>query len=152
MTDEIAAVFKTGGRAGRRAGRPYSKLQGQLISAPLRTTKMLTGDAEANIWNFLSWRSSMRDAFTMRFRPEVAEFVQAQASAGNRSVTNFVETLLLREKARFEESQRQLTVQAVADLLRHEQHNLVRDADETEAEYTARRELFGALLDHARHG
>jgi hypothetical protein len=29
----------------------------------------------------------MRDAFTMRFRPEVAEFVQAQASAGNRSVT-----------------------------------------------------------------
>ena len=94
----------------------------------------------------------MRDAFTMRFRPEVAEFVQAQASAGNRSVTNFVETLLLREKARFEESQRQLTVQAVADLLRHEQHTLVRDADETEADYSARSELLGALLDHARHG
>jgi len=36
----------------------------------------------------------MRDAFTMRFRPEIAESVQAQASAGNRSVTNFVETLL----------------------------------------------------------
>ena len=52
----------------------------------------------------------MRDPFTMRFRPEVAEFVQAQASAGNRSVTNFVETLQLREKSRFEESQRQLTV------------------------------------------
>ncbi len=75
----------------------------------------------------------MRDAFTMRFRPEVAEFVQAQASASNRSVTNFVETLLLREKARFEESQRQLSVQAAADLLRHEQHNLMRDADETDA-------------------
>jgi hypothetical protein len=43
----------------------------------------------------------MRDAFTMRFRPEVAEFVQAQANAGNRSVTNFVKTLLLREKALF---------------------------------------------------
>ncbi len=94
----------------------------------------------------------MRDAFTMRFRPEVAEFVHAQARAGNRSVTNFVETLLLREKARFEESQRQLTVQAIADLLRHEQHELVRDVDETDAEHAARSELFGALLDHARHG
>ena len=94
----------------------------------------------------------MRDAFTMRFRPEIAEFVQAQASAGNRSVTNFVETLLLREKTRFEESQRQLTVQASADLLRHERHDLVRDADEADAEYAARSELLGALLAHARHG
>jgi len=94
----------------------------------------------------------MRDAFTMRFRPEIAEFVQAQASAGNRSVTNFVETLLLQEKTRFEESQRQLTVQAAADLLRHEQHTLVRDADEADTDYAARSELFGALLDHARHG
>ncbi len=94
----------------------------------------------------------MRDAFTMRFRPEVAEFVQAQARAGNRSVTNFVETLLLREKARFEEGQRQLTVQAAADLLRQERHDLVRDVDETDAEYAARSEMFGALLDHARNG
>ncbi len=94
----------------------------------------------------------MRDAFTMRFRPDVAEFVQAQASAGNRSVTNFVETLLLRENARFEETQRQLTVLAVADLLRHERHDLVRDVDEADAEYAARSDLFGALLDHARHG
>ena len=67
-------------------------------------------------------------------------------------MTNFVETLLLREKSRFEESQRQLTVQAVADLLRHEQHDLVRDADEADSDYVARSELFGALLDHARHG
>ena len=94
----------------------------------------------------------MRDAFTMRFRSDTAAFVQAQAAASNRSVTNFVETLLLREKAGFEESQRQLTVQATADLLRHEQHDLVRDADEADAEYAARSELFGALLGHARHG
>lgn len=92
----------------------------------------------------------MRDAFTMRFRPDVAEFVQAQARAGNRSVTNFVETLLLREKARFEESQRQLVVMATPDLLRQEKHDLVRDADETDADYGARRELFAALLDRAR--
>jgi len=94
----------------------------------------------------------MRNAFTMRFRPDIAEFVQAQASAGNRSVTNFVETLLLREKARLEESQRQLTVQAVADLLRHGQHELVRDMDESDADYAGRGATFEALLDHARQG
>ena len=94
----------------------------------------------------------MRNAFTMRFRPEVAAFVQAQASAGNRSVTNFVETLLLREKARVEESERQLTVQAPADLLLHEQHTLLRDADESDDDYSARNALFEGLLDHARNG
>jgi hypothetical protein len=94
----------------------------------------------------------MRDAFTMRFRPEIAEFVQAQARGGNRSVTNFVETLLLREKAGFEESQRQLTVQAPLDLLRHERHDLVHDADEADAAYAARSDVFATLLDHARRG
>jgi hypothetical protein len=94
----------------------------------------------------------MRGALTMRFRPEVAAFVQEQARAGNRSVTNFVETLLLREMGRFEESQRQLTVQAAPDLLRDDQHELVRGADETDAEYAARRALFATLLDHARRG
>ncbi len=94
----------------------------------------------------------MRDAFTMRFRPDVAEFVQARAQAGNRSVTNFVETVLLREKARFEESQRQLTVQAATELLAHERHALIREPDESEAERIVRATLFGALLDHARHG
>jgi hypothetical protein len=47
---------------------------------------------------------------------------------------------------------RQLTVRAVADLLQQERHDLVRDVDETDAEYAARSELFEALLDHAPHG
>jgi len=42
---------------------------------------------------------------------------------------------LLREKARFEESQRRLTGQTVADLILHERHDLVRDEDETDAEH-----------------
>ena len=94
----------------------------------------------------------MRNAFTMRFRPDVAAFVQAQASAGNRSVTNFVETLLLREKERFDECQRQLTVQAAPELLQHPIHELVRDEDEGNDEYSARGELFDALINHARRG
>ncbi len=92
----------------------------------------------------------MRDAFTMRFHSDVAEFVQAQAGASNRSVTNFVETVLLREKARFEESQRQLTVQAAPELLQHDSHELVRDADESDHDYADHSALFGALLGHAR--
>lgn len=67
-------------------------------------------------------------------------------------MTNFVETLLLHEKALLEKSQRQLTVQAAADLLRHGQHDLVRATNEDDAEHAARSELFGALLDHARRG
>lgn len=94
----------------------------------------------------------MRDAFTMHFRPEVAEFVQAQARASNRSVTNFVETLLLREKASFEEAQSQLVVQGVPDLLRHGRHDLRRDAEETDEEYATRAPLFGELLDRVRRG
>ncbi len=52
----------------------------------------------------------------------------------------------------FEESQRQLTIRTVVDLLCHERHEVVRDTDETNAEYAARADLFGALLDRARHG
>ncbi|WP_428391799.1 hypothetical protein [Lichenicoccus sp.] len=92
-----------------------------------------------------------RDAFTMRFRPEVGAFVKAQASAGNRRVTNFVETLLLREKACFEESQPQLTVHAAAELLRHERHDLVRDTDEADVDYAARRDVFDALIRCSTH-
>jgi len=37
-------------------------------------------------------------------------------------------------------------------LLRPDQHELIRDAAESDAEYAARAELFGALLGHARRG
>ena len=94
----------------------------------------------------------MRGAFTMRFQPDVAEFVQNRARAENRSVTNYVETLLLREKERVAETEGRLTVQADPELLREEGHRLVREDDETDEEYAARGVLFGALLTRAREG
>lgn len=94
----------------------------------------------------------MRDAFTMRFQPDVAEFVQGRARAENRSVTNYVETLLLREKARVEQTEGRLTVQADPGFLREEGHRLERDDDETDEEYAARSVLFDALLTRAREG
>lgn len=93
----------------------------------------------------------MRGAFTMRFKPEVAAFIQSRANAENRSVTNYVETLLLREKARVEDAGR-LTVQADPEQLREEGHRLVRDDDDTDDEYAARSALFDALLTRAREG
>lgn len=43
-----------------------------------------------------------RDAFTLRLRPDLISFVKQQAEEENRSVPNFVETVLLAEKRRRE--------------------------------------------------
>ena len=43
-----------------------------------------------------------RDAFTLRLKPEVLNFVKQAAEEENRSVPNFVETVLLGEKRRRE--------------------------------------------------
>lgn len=43
-----------------------------------------------------------RDAFTLRLRPDLLNFVKQQAEEENRSVPNFVETVLLAEKRRRE--------------------------------------------------
>ena len=94
----------------------------------------------------------MRGAFTMRFQPDLAEFVQTRARAENRSVTNYVETLLLREKARVEEVEGRLTIQADPALLCEEGHRLMRDDEETDEEYAARNVLFDVLLTRAREG
>jgi hypothetical protein len=43
-----------------------------------------------------------RDAFTLRLKPEVFAFVKHAAEDENRSIPNFVETVLLSEKRRRE--------------------------------------------------
>ena len=43
-----------------------------------------------------------RDAFTIRLRPDLLRFVQEAAEEENRSVPNFVETVLIAEKRRRE--------------------------------------------------
>ena len=43
-----------------------------------------------------------RDAFTLRLKPEIMQFVQEAADQENRSMPNFVETVLLAEKRRRE--------------------------------------------------
>ena len=45
---------------------------------------------------------SGRDAFTLRRKPDVLRFVQQAAEEENRSIPNFVETVLIAEKRRRE--------------------------------------------------
>jgi hypothetical protein len=43
---------------------------------------------------------SERDAFTLRLKPDLLQFVKEAAEDQNRSVPNYVETVLLAEKRR----------------------------------------------------
>jgi hypothetical protein len=45
---------------------------------------------------------SERDAFTLRLKPDLLRFVKEAAEDQNRSVPNYVETVLLAEKKRQE--------------------------------------------------
>jgi len=45
---------------------------------------------------------SERDAFTLRLKPTLLRFVKEPANEQNRSVPNYVETVLLAEKKRHE--------------------------------------------------
>ena len=45
---------------------------------------------------------SERDAFTLRLKPALLQFVKEAAEEENRSVPNYVETVLLAEKKRQE--------------------------------------------------
>jgi len=45
---------------------------------------------------------SERDAFTLRLKPDVIRFVKQAADEENRSIPNFVETVLIAEKRRRE--------------------------------------------------
>lgn len=45
---------------------------------------------------------SERDAFTLRLKPDVLRFVKEAAEQENRSIPNYVETVLIAEKRRRE--------------------------------------------------
>jgi len=50
------------------------------------------------------WEATLseRDAFTLRLKPDLLDFVKEAAEQENRSVPNFVETVLIAEKRRRE--------------------------------------------------
>ena len=63
-------------------------------------------EPEFDVWSLLPLRmhlevtTSERDAFTLRLKPDLLRFVKEAAEDQNRSVPNYVETVLLAEKKR----------------------------------------------------
>jgi predicted transcriptional regulator len=81
-------------------------------------------------------------AITLRLDADRAARLQAVAAAENRSLTNYVETALLRDLARREEAERVITMYVapgVADTIRPE--DVVRAQGESDEDYAQRQAL-----------
>ena len=85
----------------------------------------------------------MRQAATFRLDPAVLQAARAAAERENRSLTNFVETMLRKELGMLNK-QDDVSVIAPDDVRDYE---LVREEGESDEHYEARRELVGAILD-----
>jgi len=66
------------------------------------TIAVRRGDHASTSVSEVTLPKSERDAFTLRLKPEVFAFVKHAAEDENRSIPNFVETVLLAEKRRRE--------------------------------------------------
>ena len=85
----------------------------------------------------------MRQAATFHLDPEVLQAATAATERENRSLTNFVETMLGRELDALNEQDHK-SVMAPDDVRDYE---LVREQGESDEHYEARRELVRAILD-----
>jgi hypothetical protein len=87
-------------------------------------------------------RQPSKVAITLRLDAERARRLQAIAEAENRSLTNYVETALLRELALREEAERVITMHVAPDTspsIRPE--DVIRAEGETDEDYAARQAL-----------
>jgi hypothetical protein len=91
-------------------------------------------------------RSRGKVAVTVRLDGDLARRLETMANAENRSLTNFVETALLRHLAQRDEAERVITMYVapgVSDTIRPE--DVVREDDETDEDYAARQKLMVEL-------
>lgn len=91
-------------------------------------------------------RSHGKVAVTVRLDGDLARRLEAIANAENRSLTNFVETALLRDLSQREEAERVITMYVapgVSDTMRPE--DVIREEDETDEDYAARQRLMVEL-------
>jgi hypothetical protein len=85
-------------------------------------------------------------AITLRLDPERVALLQAIAEAENRSLTNYVETSLLRDLSRREEAERVITMYVapgVPDSIRPE--DVIRAEGESDEDYAERQALMVEL-------
>jgi hypothetical protein len=82
-------------------------------------------------------------AVTVRLDPARVHQLQAAAEAENRSLTNYVETALLRDLAHREEATRVITMRAAPEAAATiDRDDIIRGADESDAAYARRQELL----------
>jgi hypothetical protein len=93
-----------------------------------------------------SKKSAAKVAITLRLEPENASRLQALAQEENRTLTNYVETVLLRDLSRRDEAARVITMLAAPGTSSHiEPHDIVRGEGEPDDAYAARRALLVEL-------
>lgn len=91
-------------------------------------------------------RAAGKVAITVRLDPERVHRLQAIAEAENRTLTNYVETVLLRDLARREEADRVITMYVapgVPETIRRE--DVVRAGGESDQAYAERQALIVEL-------
>jgi hypothetical protein len=86
-------------------------------------------------------------AITLRLDAARFRKLEMLAAAENRSVTNYVETTLLRDMAAKEEAARPLEMFVPADAASVTPGVLLRNADESDARYAARVAVMDRLFD-----
>lgn len=86
----------------------------------------------------------MRESVTLRLDPEVIKVAKRRAQADNRTFTNYIETLMIRDLR----GAAALEVIAPPDI---RDHQAVPLAGETKAERKRRDALFQAILDQNGH-
>jgi hypothetical protein len=85
-------------------------------------------------------------ALTLRLDPEPFRQLALLAAAENRSPTNYVETLVLRELQARSEDRRVLRVRVAPEAVDLEPGPLLRGEDESDQRYAERKSLFDELL------
>lgn len=86
----------------------------------------------------------MRETVTLRLDPQVIKAAKRKAQADNRTLTNYIETLMIRDLQRGPA----LTVIAPPDIREYESVPL---PGETKAQRERRDALFHAILDESGH-
>lgn len=86
----------------------------------------------------------MRETLTLRLNPDVVKAAKRKAQADNRTLTNYIETLMIRDL----KGERSLEVIAPEDIREYESVPL---PGETKAERKRRDALFHAILDQSGH-
>ncbi|MBS0639492.1 MAG: hypothetical protein JSS43_06445 [Proteobacteria bacterium] len=89
---------------------------------------------------------SKKVALTVRLDPARVQQLQSAAAAQNRSLTNYVETVLLRDLSAQDEAARVITMRVAPDAPAEiDRNTIIRAPDESDEAYAKRQDLMMAL-------